>query len=130
MISNPVVNDIDLYRGRDFEREYKLQDSEENTLDLTGWSFDAEIRPVYGSDNLLATFNTTSGTVLESGIVNVSLGWEVTKDLEVENPINIGSNTTSSNMVWDLMVTDNNDQVYSIVTGKVILHETATVKED
>lgn len=127
MISQPIVNDIHVYRGRDFKRTYELQDDTGTAIDLTGWSFDAEIRPVYGSDNLIATFN--SSTVAVSGTITISLNWETTKTIEAENPINVNSNTTSSNMVWDLMVTDNVDDVYSLLTGKVIFHETVTVKE-
>lgn len=128
MISQPITQDLHLYRGRDFKRTYELKDSEDNTIDLTDWSFDAEIRPVFGSDNLIATFNTS--TVPASGTLTISMDWETTKEIDAENPINVGSNTTSSNMVWDLLVNDSNDDVYSLLQGKVIFHETATVKED
>lgn len=127
MISQPVVENIYVYRGRDFKKTYELQDSEGDLIDITDWDFDAQIRPVYGSDNLIAEMNISISVPLAT--VTISLNWEVTKLIDAENPINVGSNTTSTNMVWDLMVTNNADEVYSLLTGKVIFNETSTVKE-
>lgn len=127
MISQPVVENIYVYRGRDFKKTYELQDSNGALIDITNWDFDAQIRPVYGSDNLIAEMNISISVPLAT--VTISLNWEVTKLIDAENPINVGSNTTSTNMVWDLMVTNNADEVYSLLTGKVIFNETSTVKE-
>lgn len=124
MILQPVIQDIDIYKDRDYSRTYFLKDSVGSGINITGWEFQSQIRPVYGSDTLVAEFTIT--TVPASGIVYLNMNHDVTIDIDIPTPINISSITTSSNMVWDLVVEDNTDSRYSLIEGKCTIHETVS----
>lgn len=124
MILQPVIQDIDIYKDRDYSRTYFLKDSVGAAINITDWEFQSQIRPVYGSDTLVAEFTIT--TVPASGIVYLNMSHDVTIDIDIPTPINISSITTSSNMVWDLVVEDNTDSRYSLIEGKCTIHETVS----
>ena len=125
MISQPVIQDIDVYKGRAFKKTYELRDSTSTLLDITGWSFKSQIRPTNGSDVLIAEMDISVSTSLST--VTISLTDTVTALISSTNPIKVGSTSTSSNMVWDLSVTDSASERYVLLAGKCVFHETATL---
>lgn len=125
MLSQPIIQDIDIYKGRDFKKTYELQDGSSALLNITGWTFKSQIRPVNGSDVLIAEMDISVSTSLST--VTISLTDTVTALITTLNPIKIDSTTTSSNMVWDLSVTNNNSERYILLAGKCTFHETATL---
>ena len=120
----PVEYNMTIYVGRDFDQEFTFQDSNGATINLTGYSAAAQLRPTYNSDTLLATFTTTvSGS---AGTVGIYLTDTQTSGLQTENYINSKSATTSTNAVWDLVLTDTLGKKYSYIKGKVTVEGTAT----
>jgi hypothetical protein len=124
MLTKPINQDLDIYRDRDFRKTYELQDGSGARLNIVGWEFKAQLRPVYGSDVLIAEFDL-SVSVTYATIV-ISLSDTTTAAIPTNNPIALGSATSSSNMVWDLVATNNAGYRYSLLTGKVVFHETVT----
>ena len=125
MLSQPIIQDIDVYKGRDFKKTYELRDGTSTLLNLTGWSFKSQIRPTNGSDILIAELDISVS--LATSTVTISLTDTVTKEISSTNPIKVNSTTTSSNMVWDLSVINNASEKYVLLAGKCIFHETATI---
>jgi len=125
MLSQPIIQDIDVYKGRDFKKTYELRDGTSTLLDLTGWSFKAQVRPTNGSDILIAELDVS--IALATSTVTISLTDTVTVLISSTNPIKVNSTTTSSNMVWDLSVINNASEKYVLLAGKCIFHETATI---
>ena len=124
MISQPVNLDIDVYKDRDFEKVFTLKDNEEAIIDLDGWTAAAQVRPSLGSTTVIADFDISM--VAASGTITMSLDDAVTADIEIVNPITLGSIVTSSNMVWDMVVNDSISDRYSLIEGKCTVHETVT----
>jgi len=125
MISQPIIQDIDVYKGRDFKKTYELRDGTSTLLDLTGWTFKSQIRPSNGSETLVAELDISVS--LATSTVTISLTDTVTALMNTINFIRIGSTTTSTNMVWDLSVINNASEKYVLLAGKCIFHETATI---
>lgn len=125
MIDNPVEVDIDIYKDRDFKKTIVVNDSASTPIDLTDWTFEAQLRPTLGSTTLLADFTIdTSGVV--SGTLILSLQDTDTIDLEVVNPITLGSVVTSATAAWDMAVVDTLGDRYSLIVGVATIHETVS----
>lgn len=125
MINNPAQYDIDVYQDRDFSATFIIKDSTGALVNITGWSCSAQIRPTYGSETLIANF-TVSEDVPTSAIT-ITLDDTTTLAIDADNPITAGSTTTSTNMVWDLVVDDVvADERFSLITGIVNFYETIT----
>jgi len=127
MLTQPVQDDLDIYKDRDFRKTFELQDKDGNLLNTIGWSFKAQIRPTKGSKTLLAEFTVSHSYVYAT--VVISLTDTTTKDINVENKISVGSSTTSSNAYWDFVATNNAGYRYNLIEGVVTIHETVT-RED
>lgn len=125
MINNPAQYDIDVYQDRDFSYTFIIKDSNEVLVNIADWDCSAQIRPTYDSDTLIADFDVT--TVTGTSSITLSLSDTTTSGIVADNPITAGSTTTSSNMVWDLVVDDTaNDERFSLITGIVNFYETVT----
>ena len=125
MIDNPVEVDIDIYKDRDFKKTIVVNDSASTPINLTNWTFEAQLRPTLGSNTLLANFTIdTSGVV--SGTLILSLQDTDTIDLEVVNPITLGSVVTSATAAWDMTVVDTLGDRYSLIVGVATIHETVS----
>lgn len=125
MINNPAQYDIDVYQDRDFSYTFVIKDSAGSLVSLTGWECAAQIRPTYDSDILIADFEVT--TVTGTSSITLSLSDTTTSGIVAENPITAGSTTTSTNMVWDLVVDDTvGEERFSLITGVVNFYETVT----
>ena len=125
MIDNPVEVDIDIYKDRDFKKTIVVNDSASTPINLTNWTFEAQLRPTLGSNTLLANFTIdTSGVV--SGTLILSLQDTDTIDLEVVNPITLASVVTSATAAWDMAVVDTLGDRYSLIVGVATIHETVS----
>ena len=127
MITNPVERDIDVYKDRDYIQVFNITDASETAIDLTDWTIEAQIRPTYGSDSLIADF--TIETVAVSGTITMSLTATQTGAIDTTPAIMIGSTKTSNNMVWDMVVEDASGDRYSLMQGVCVVHETVTRSE-
>jgi hypothetical protein len=128
MLSQPINQDLDIYRDRDFRKTYELRDGDDNLLNTYGWEFKAQIRPVAGSDVLIAELDLSHSYTYATIVISID---DVdTLNMNVENPIKLGSSTSSTNMVWDLVATNNAGYRYSLLYGKVTFHETITREDD
>jgi hypothetical protein len=125
MIDNPVRVDIDVYKDRDFKKTIVVNDSEGEPIDMTSWTFNAQIRPTLGSTTLLAQF-VIDETATVSGTIVLSLADTTIIDLEIINAIALGSVATSANAAWDLVVVDSLSDRYSLIEGIATIHETVS----
>lgn len=57
--ARPAVLNLKLYAGDTFERSMQFTDSDGNGIDITGWTFLAQIRETPSSDVVLETFTIT-----------------------------------------------------------------------
>ncbi len=127
MITNPVERDIDVYKDRDYVQVFNITDASGTAIDLTNWTIEAQIRPTYGSNSLIANF--TIETVAVSGTITMSLTATQTGAIDTTPVIMIGSTKTSNNMVWDMVVEDTSGDRYSLIQGVCVVHETVTRSE-
>ena len=124
MITNPVEYDIDVYKDRDYSRSYIIKDSDEALLDISDWTVTSQIRPTYSSTELTAQFVVT--TVTGTSTITTSLESAITGAINATTPINLGSTTTSSNLVWDMVITTISGVRFTLITGIVDFHDTVT----
>ena len=126
MILNPAQYDIDVYQDRDFSTTFIIKDQSGVLVDTSDWTLSAQIRPTYDSSTLIANFVITHDSELAS--ITIALTDETTLAISAENPINAGSTTTSTNMVWDLVVdsTGPPSERFTLITGIVNFYETVT----
>lgn len=118
----PGRYEIGIYVDRDFEQTFQFKNSAGGTIDLSTYSFAAELRPVYNSDILLTAF-TVSGT-LSSGIVNISLTDAQTLALSNSEDLDLSSTTTAVNAVWDLVATNSEGLRENYVMGTAVINGT------
>ena len=123
MINKPAQYDIDVYQDRDFSHSYIIKDSVGDLIDISDWTPTAQIRPAYDSDVLIANMVVT--TVTGTSTITTTIDDTVTALISSTNPITLGSSTTSSNMVWD-MVIDTPSERFSLITGICTFHDTVT----
>lgn len=125
MINKPAQYDLDIYQDRDFSYTFIIKDSVGSLVNIADWTCTAQIRPTYDSDTLIADFEIT--TITGTSSITMSLTDTTTSGIVAENPITAGSTTTSTNMVWDMVVDDSaNDERFSLITGVVNFYETVT----
>lgn len=89
----PGVLNLRLYKGDDFARGMQFTDSDGNGIDITGWTFLAQVRETPGGDTVLATFTVTV-TDAATGNLDIELAAADIDDLE-----------TGRLLAWDLQVT-------------------------
>jgi hypothetical protein len=126
MITNPAEYDIDVYQDRDFSYTFIIKDLSGVLVDIDDWTVTAQIRPTYDSDTLIANFYVVTDTVLSS--ITMTLSDDVTRAITAENPISASSTTTSTNMVWDMVVDSAGPPTerFTIITGICNFNETVT----
>ena len=97
--AEPAIDDLTIQAGEDFNYTILLKSSTGAALNLTGYTFAAQVRTTYAEGAPLATF-TTSVTPL-TGTVVLTLPRATTAGLALKKG------------VWDLRQTDpNGDQTY------------------
>lgn len=124
MLTQPVQDDIDVYKDRDFRKTFELQDAAGKLLNINNWGFAAQIRPAKGSNILLIQFTVSISTYAST--VVISLTDDQTLNLNVDNPIDVGSTSTSSNCYWDFVATNGAGFRYGLIEGVATIHETVT----
>ena len=126
MINNPAQYDINVYQDRDFSNTYIIKDESGILIDISDWTCTAQLRPAYDSDILLANFVIVKDTALSS--ITTKLTDTVTAAISSTNLISLTATTTSSNMVWDLVVdtTGPPAERFTLITGICTFHDTVT----
>lgn len=124
MLTQPINQDLDIYRDRHFRKTYELRDGSDQLLNTYGWEFNAQVRPAYGSEVLTVEFDLSHSCMYAT--IVISLSDAQTRNIETHNPVKLGSNTSATNLVWDLVATNNAGYRYSLLSGKVNFHETVT----
>lgn len=126
MINNPAKYDINVYQDRDFSNSYIIKDESGVLIDIEDWTLTAQIRPAYDSDILLATFTITKDVL--TATITTKLTDTVTRAMTSTNLISLSSTTTSSNMVWDLVVDTPApaSERFTLITGICNFYDTVT----
>lgn len=124
MINDPAQYDINVYQDRDFVNTYIIKDTSGLLIDISTWTITAQIRPTYDSDTLIANMVVSKDEALSS--ITTAIDDSVTKNITSENPITLGSNTTSTNMVWDMVVDVTGGERFTLITGICNFYDTVT----
>lgn len=125
MINEPAQYDINVYQDRDFFNTFIIKDQAEALIDISDWNLSAQIRPTYNSDILIADFTVTKDESISS--ITIQLSDTTTRAIEAENPISSNSTTTSTNMVWDLVVEEGTSgDRFSLISGICNFYDTVT----
>ena len=124
MIDNPTQYDIDVYKDRDFYRAYVIKDSADALIDISDWTVTSQIRPTYSSTELTAQMVVT--TVTGTSTITTTLESAVTGAINAETPINLASTTTSTNLVWDMVIDTVSGDRFTLITGIVDFHDSVT----
>jgi hypothetical protein len=125
MILEPVQYDITVYADRDYSKTFIIKDSVGGLIDITSWEAEAQIRPTYTSNVLIAQFVIIKD--IPTATFTISLESAITGAISPTNPITLGSKTSSSNMVWDMAI-DAAGERFSLITG--ICNFTGTVSRE
>ena len=102
-----ALSNIYIDQGSDFSTVISLTDSNNDALNLTGYSALAQIRKTYGSTTIAATFGTTLTT--NTGQVTLTLTDVVTAAM------------TSGRYVYDVLLTDGSGDKTRVLEGQAIL---------
>lgn len=102
----PGVLNLRLYSGDTFTRSLQFTDSDGVAIDITGWTFLAQIREAPNADLVLATFTVTV-TDAADGRIDITLSASDVAGLE-----------NSRFLSWDLQVTASS-AVRTYVRGSV-----------
>lgn len=104
----PATYNLVIYQGDTFEEDFtfETEGATPTPINITGYSFRAQIRRRASDDASLADFTTTI-TDAPGGIVQLSLTSEETADLD------------PGRAVWDLEWTDTLGRVKTHVAGRV-----------
>ena len=102
-----ALSNIYIDQGSDFSTVISLTDSNNDALNLTGYSALAQIRKTYGSTTIAATFTTVLTT--DSGQLTMSLTDVVTAAM------------TSGRYVYDVLLTDGSGDKTRVLEGQAVL---------
>lgn len=101
--------DLTVIRGDDFRAIVTLQNTNQDPFDLTGYTVKAQVRPTTDLEApLTAEFEATIVDPPTDGIIHLHLDHTDTA-------------TMTGDGVWDVQVTDADDNVTTIVRGAVTL---------
>ena len=102
-----ALSNIYIDQGADFTTVISLTDSNDDALNLTGYTALAQIRKTYGSTTVAAAF----GTVLtsDSGQISLTLTDTVTAAM------------TSGRYVYDVLLTDGSGDKTRVLEGQAVL---------
>jgi len=102
-----ALSNIYIDQGADFTTVISLTDSNNDALNLTGYSAIAQIRKTYGSTTIAATFGTALTTT--TGQVTLSLTDVITAAMD------------SGRYVYDVLLTDASGDKTRVLEGQAIL---------
>ena len=102
-----IIANIFIDQGTDFELEVDVTDTNDNIIDLAGYSAAAQMRKTYGSSSVSATFTTT--ITPSTGKVKLELTDTQTTGL------------TAGRYVYDLNITSGSGQTTRVIEGQEIV---------
>ena len=102
-----ALSNIYIDQGADFTTVISLTDSNNDALNLTGYSAIAQIRKTHGSTTIAATFGTALTTT--TGQVTLSLTDAITAAMD------------SGRYVYDVLLTDGSGDKTRVLEGQAIL---------
>ena len=102
-----ALSNIYIDQGADFQTVISLTDSNNDALNLTGYSALAQIRKTHGSTIIAGTFTTSLTT--DSGQLTLSLADTVTAAM------------SSGRYVYDVLLTDGSGDKTRVLEGQAIL---------
>ena len=102
-----ALSNIYIDQGADFTTVISLTDSNNDALNLTGYSAIAQIRKTYGSTTIAATFGTALTTT--TGQLTLTLTDVITAAM------------TSGRYVYDVLLTDGSGDKTRVLEGQAIL---------
>ena len=102
-----IIANIFIDQGTDFELEVDVTDTNDNIIDLAGYSAAAQMRKTYGSSSISATFTTTIKP--STGKVKLELTDTQTTGL------------TAGRYVYDLNITSGAGQTTRVIEGQAIV---------
>ena len=107
-----AISNIYIDQGTDFTVQVDCTDAEGATLDLTGYTHNAQIRKTYGSSSATATFTTANNG--NGGTDTLTLTDTVTAAIE------------AGRYVYDLTITDGSGTKSRVVEGQAIVTPSVT----
>ena len=102
-----ALSNIYIDQGADFTTVISLTDSNNDALNLTGYSALAQIRKTYGSTTIAATFGTALTTT--TGQLTLTLTDAITAAMD------------SGRYVYDVLLTDGSGDKTRVLEGQAIL---------
>lgn len=105
---------ITIDQGTTFSTQIDLTDENDDPIDLTAYTANAEIRRWYSSTDPAAVFDASTGANAAAGIITLSLTSEQTANLEF------------GRYVYDVKVTDASNTTTRIVEGIVTVTPSVT----
>ena len=102
-----ALSNIYIDQGADFTTVISLTDSNNEALNLTGYSALAQIRKTYGSTTISATFGTALTTT--TGQLTMTLADTITAAMD------------SGRYVYDVLLTDGSGDKTRVLEGQAIL---------
>ena len=102
-----ALSNIYIDQGADFTTVISLTDSNNDALNLTGYSALAQIRKTHGSTTIAGTFTTSLTT--DSGQLTLTLADTVTAAM------------SSGRYVYDVLLTDGSGDKTRVLEGQAIL---------
>lgn len=113
--------DIVVEQGTDFSILFTVKDENAATIDLTGESYKAQMRPTYNSTELTADFVCTLlNQTTNKGQWTMTLAKSITQDIAIDVGIK------KKNYFYDIDRTFADTHVERFLEGKAILHAEVT----
>lgn len=108
--------DLKIPKGGDYSQSFEFQDSDGNSIDLTGYTFRSQIRENFDRDSAeIAEFTVTIPDPT-NGQIFITLTDEITLAI------------TQNQGHYDILAIDTDDKVNYFIYGAVDFQETVTVK--
>jgi hypothetical protein len=114
-VNSPAQIDIEVRRKCAFALPLQFMLSDTQPIDLTGYTFAAQIRPSDGSDTTTATFTVT---VMDAQNGELLLSLTVVNTTAIPNTLFLA--------IWDLIATAPGSEPVPFVEGKVRIYSGAT----
>lgn len=110
----PGAHNITFTQGDDVSETFTFRDSDGAAIDITGYTFAAQMRTYPSSDTVAATFNVAISGAGSGGTVTMTLARAVTAAL------------TPGRYRWDLEWTDTLDRKRTLLAGTANVLEEVT----
>lgn len=115
-MSAPTKRDITVYAGDDYSLRVTVTDDAGDVVDVTAYSFAAEVRTAAGTTGTAAATATVDKTTPASGLITVRLS-----DVQTAALMDAGTSFR-----WDLKSTDGSGLIRTLLYGTVTMVERVT----